>query len=54
MHGSFNSIGHKVLMKNVSFDTNMDICHLKNMLEHGYFRCKKSNIYKRINYTNLF
>lgn len=38
-HGSFNPTDHRV-MGNVSFDTNIDICHLKNMLEHGHFGCK--------------
>lgn len=40
-HGSFNPIDHKVVIRNVSFDANMDICHLKNMLEHWYFRWKQ-------------
>lgn len=40
MHGSFNSRDHKVMMKNTSLDTNINTCHLNNILEQGYFRCK--------------
>lgn len=40
MHGSFNSRDHKVMMKNMTFDTNINICPLKNMLKHRHLRCK--------------